>query len=160
LRCTARRVHPLRKLADLGRSVSSRPLDGGDDALFSLDLEPVELVFGDAGIDEQGAYPPQRIVFGVLRDLLAGAVAEARIGDRMATEAVGDELQHGRSAILAGRGGERAGGFDHGRQVVAVDPLGPHAVGAGALVQIGDRRGALDAGPHAVLVVHDEEDDG
>ena len=46
----------------------------------------------------------------------------------------------------------------HGLEVVAVDGLAVHPVGARALVEVRLGRRALDRGPHAVLVVDDEED--
>jgi hypothetical protein len=95
----------------------------------------------------------------VLGDLLLRAVGEAGIGDGVAAVAVGEELQDGRLAVAAGVLQELRGGLQDRLQVVAVDPLAAHAVGAGPLVELGLGGGAVDARAHAVDVVHDDVDD-
>ena len=116
-------------------------------------------VVGDARLAQQLAHAADRVVRLALGDLVLGAVGEPGVGDRVAAVAVGHRLQHRRLALLA-RGAQQAvGGLDDRVEVVAVDALAVHPVGARALVQLGLGGGALDGGPHAVLVVDDEEDD-
>ena len=101
----------------------------------------------------------ERVVALVLFDLLAVAVRPAGVGHGVAAVAVGHRLDDGRAAVLAGRVeqlGDRVADLD---QVVAVDALAVHPVGARAFVQLRLGRRALDARAHAVDVVDDQEHD-
>ena len=54
----------------------------------------------------------------------------------MAAVAVGDDLQHGRLALLAGALEQAVGGLDDELEVVAVDALAVHPERGGAAVEV------------------------
>ena len=94
----------------------------------------------------------------ILVDLFLGPVL-GRVAHRMAAIAIGLHLEDVR-ALPAPRMLDRllAGGA-HRQHVHAVDRLARDAVRLAVLVELGDRRGALDRSAHAVAVVLDDVDD-
>ena len=70
----------------------------------------------------------------------ARAVHLARVGHRVAAEAVGHRLEQRGLALVAGLRQQASGGLAHGQQVVSIDPLAVHAVGGGALARARARR--------------------
>ena len=93
-----------------------------------------------------------------LLDLLALAV-DLGVGGGVAAVAVGEGLQQGRPALLAGEPDPLGDGLAHREHVHAVDPLAGDAVALGLLREVGLGRVALDRGAHPVEVVLDQEDD-
>ena len=144
---------------DRRRRVGLGEGDGGLDLGLGFGLHRVEALGGDAARFEQLAGPRQRILVAVRLDLVLGAVGEPGVGDRVAAVAVGDRLEHRRAALLAGLVQQSRGGRLDLLEVVAVDPLALHPVGAGALEEVGLGGGAVDARPHPVEVVDHQEDD-
>ena len=85
-----------------------------------------------------------------LLDLLALAIARARIAHAVARVAIGDHLEHNRS-VLEHIVAREACGLAHAKHVHAVDAYARHVVAA--RVELGAGRAAVDAGAHGVAVV-------
>ena len=77
----------------------------------------------------------------------------------MAAEAVGERLDQGRTALLAGDPQVLGDRLAHRQHVHAVGAHAGDAEALGLLREVGDRRVALDRGAHPVEVVLEDEDD-
>src|SRR5215210_4528090 len=77
----------------------------------------------------------------------------------MAAQAETDRLQEGWELLLAGPLDCLPSSLAYRQHVVAIHPLGGHAISARLAVKLRFGRGALDGGAHAIVVVDDEEDD-
>ena len=113
----------------------------------------------DLAVEQALAQMVDRIAFvAILVDLFLGAVL-GRIAHRMAAIAIGLHLEDvGPCPAARMLDGLLAGGA-HRQHVHAVDLLARNAEGLAVPVEFGGRRGALDRGAHAVVVVLDDVDD-
>src|SRR5207245_7002962 len=91
-------------------------------------------------------------------DLVLAAIAVG-IRHRVAAVAIGDALEQARLVLLAGLGDQLVGDAAHGEHVHAVDAFAGHIVGTRLLPYLGDGRGPVDRGAHAIEVVDADEDD-
>jgi len=144
---------------DVGGGAGVGEVHGGGDCLVCLgvDLRRGVLVEDSAGHEVvaeggQRVFPAQP--FGVFGGAVPGGVDH-----RVAAQPVADRLQQRGLVLASGPVQGGAGGVADGEDVVAVDPLPGHPVGAAALPQfrLGGRR--LDRGAHAELVVDDHVHD-
>src|SRR5918997_2263932 len=123
-----------------------------------LQVPPLALLQG-ALLFEDGGEALYRVALAPRRDLLAGAV-EVRVALGVAEVAVGDRLQERRPLP---RPGPLEGGGGRLADLVEVRPRdrdARHPVGGGAVRDVLDGRGLLDAHGHPVLVVLAEKDQG
>ena len=153
------RIHAGGQLLDARRFVSRGVGHGRVNALGDLALQRDQLVVGHALVDQAPSHQRDGVLSLPRVDLVSGAVAESCVGHRMAAIAVGHRFQDGRLALVSGAAQQAPRALGHGAVVVSIDALAVHAKRAGALVELGLGRGALDARAHAVLVVDNQEHD-
>src|SRR5918997_535114 len=153
-------INVLQRRFGFGVGVSRGLLEGLLYALLHplFQVPPLALLQG-ALLLEDGGEALYRVALAPRRDLLAGAV-EVRVALGVAEVAVGDRLQERRPlprpGPLEGGGGRLADLVE----VRARDRDARHPVGGGAVRDVLDGRGLLDAHGHPVLVVLAEKADG
>ena len=142
-----------------------RGSDGGSGvALVSPRFDPRESGrVGDAGRDQLGLEPIDRVDGPPGRFLFLGPVLVTRVRERVAVVAVRARLDQDRALALAADLGGPIDRLANGQHVHAVDRLGVHVVlgeSGGAAGQVVDAHHFL-VGPmgHAVVVVDDQVDD-
>ena len=106
------------------------------------------------------ARPRDRVADAPLLDLLVGAVAELHrpLGGVVAEEAVGPALEERRAPARAGARDRARGRLEHRVDVHAVDPLGRHAVGGGAVDERAGGRALLRQRDGVAVVLADEDE--
>ena len=141
----------------LGRGLGE--LDRREHGLLGLVADLLHLALAQhPGLDAAPREALDRVLLAPLLDLLALAV-DLGVGGGVAAVAVGEGLQQGRLALLAGEPDPLGDRLAHRHHVHAVDPLARDAVALRLLGEVGLGRVALDRGAHPVEVVLDQEED-